>query len=174
MRYVQILCKMPGAMMKRAMDMKRFMCLLSTLVLLIVVFAVPVSSVVYTERITYEFMESFWKDVHNEHPDGNGTVLFSYISEFDTADVQMFMREGCTTGRTFISMYCNNCEMRTASSHNIDNQYISYGTGLTSPYTTKINHYAIREYNGVATGWDYYHTSIEHDMDYCNPPRSAD
>lgn len=174
LRYVRMLRKMPGAMMKGAMNMKRILSLISTALLLVIVFAVPVSAVVYTERITYEFRENFFEDVHNEHPDGNGTVLFSYVSGINSADVQMFMREGCTTGRTFISMYCNNCEIRTASSHDINNQYISCGTGLTSPYTTKTNHYAIREYNGVTTGWDYYHTSIEHDMSYCDAPRSAD
>lgn len=149
--------------MKVAQIMKHFLAFLSTVLLVAIVFAMPVSAVVHTCEISFDFTDYFIEDVQT---DGNGTVLFWFIrGPFDSATVNMYMREGCTIGRTFVQIFCNGGEIRSASSHDIVDNVISCAAGLTDRvYTTKTNFYATREYNGVATAWDYSLVAPTHDI----------
>ena len=143
--------------------MKRFLSMIVTVLLVVMVFSVPVSAVVHTHEITYYFTDHFFREVQT---DGNGSVLIAFLrGPFDSAAVNMYMREGCTIGRTFVQIFCNGGEIRSASSHDIVDNNIFCGVGLTDrPYTTKTNHYATREYNGVATAWDYSLVAPTHDI----------
>ena len=172
LRYVQILCKMPGAMMKGAMDMKRFMGLISTVLLLVIVFAVPVSAYVHTSEETCYFMESFKQDIYS---DGQLAARFQFTKGFpDGVLAGLYLCEECTTGRTFVQISCDNIEIRTASSHQIVDNIITCGTSFThAPYTSKTNHYAIRECNGIILGWDCYHISPTHSLDSVLDPSDA-
>ena len=162
LRYVRMLRKMPGAMMKGAMNMKRILSLISTALLLVIVFAVPVSAVIYTSEEYYDFRNSFTEIIQL---DGNVVAIFSFLrGPFDGVAASLYMGEGCTSGRTFVQISCNGGEIRTASSHQIEDNQITCGAGLTNrSYTTKTNHYAARECNGVATIWDYYRIDPNHD-----------
>ena len=152
--------------------MKRILSLISTALLLVIVFAVPVSAVIYTKSFTSYFMEDFSREVVVD-----GATIATFVFDKgppDSVIARMYMGEGCTTGRTFVQINCDGIDIRTASSSEIEyNRITCVATLVRGSYTSKTNHYAIRECNGVITGWDYYHTSPTHTLDSILDPSNA-
>lgn len=162
---------MPGAMMKGAMNRKRILSLISTALLLVIVFAVPVSAVIYREY-PENFIDNFCETLQM----GNGWVIFEFWrGPMDGAYVTMSVEEGCTGGRTFVAIYCHGYEIRTASSHEVEGAQISCGADLMEqPFTTKTNFYAAKEYDGTSMIRDYYYVASNHNInEYRNIVPSA-
>lgn len=148
--------------------MKRLLCTMLVISLLIISLCIPVAAELYTRNFTNNFIDSFVTTVS----DSNGLVSFYFepigMNAMPEATVNMAAPSG-TVGRVLSMIACNYAgsdldpEAWTASSEERVNNAITCTAYLRiQPFATKVNFYAARSRNGVTNAWDYYYTASNH------------
>lgn len=127
-------------------------------VLLVCVLAVPATAAVYSETFTNDFSRDFTTTIN--HSDGN--IYFSYTDLVTTVHaISKITMPSDATGRAYVCIMYYDLEVETDNSTSVVNGYIVAGNGISAPYATKVNFYALRRV-GTANVWDYTYQTEDH------------
>lgn len=147
--------------------MKRFLCTLLMISMLIAFLCIPV----FAEYYPGNFTNNLVNPITERFSDSNGQVVFYFEPMFlpqpPFTAVSMDAPSG-TVGRVLTmiaSSYDEGIEPEawTASSEVIYNNKMTCSAALQwNSFATKVNFYAARSRNGVVNVWDYYYTAANH------------
>ena len=148
--------------------MKRLLCTMLVISLMIAGLCIPVAAELYTRNFTNDLINPFTTHLS----DSNGRVVFYFepigMNAMPEATVSMAAPSG-TVGRVLSVIACNydgsglDPEAWSASSEERVNNEVTCTAYLRiNPFATKVNFYAARSRNGVTNAWDYYYTASNH------------
>lgn len=145
--------------------MKRFILLITVVIILIASLILTASATVYEEVFSYEFTQDYTTTLR----DTNGAVNFLYNGGWfgtePNAYTGMDMPSG-GIGSVFVFIACQDIEARSSDSNTVANNKVQCDIALEwVTYATKTRHVAARGANGVTNGWDYTYVSNDHDRD---------